>query len=260
VRAKPAGLGPEYAAQFDDESVVAAYDARPPYPESLLALIRRVAVVDRPRLIDLGCGTAELTRRLAPHVDAVVAIDRSLRMIAAAKHAPGGDAPNITWIVGDVESAPLPGPFDVAIAAESFHWFDWPRACTAIADHVPSRMLVLAEGRFEVGTPWSPALAALIAVHSTNRRFVPYDLVGELLARGLFKMAGRTALGPERFEQTVDDYVRSIHSRNGFSRDRMSPASAHAFDEAVRGLVAPHAQPTLELKIETRATWGRVVG
>ena len=258
MRAKPGGLGPEYAAQFDDASVVAAYDARPPYPEALASFILEIAGVAAPRLLDLGCGTGELTRRLAPHAGAIVAVDRSPRMIEAARRAPGGDAANIAWVLGEAESAAIDGPFDLAMAAESFHWFDWTVACAAIARVVPTSRLLIVEGRYETGSPWAPPLAAQIAVHSTNREFVPYDLVGELLARRLFTLAGRRALGPDRVEQTVHDYVRSIHSRNGFSRDRMPPASAHAFDAAVKAMVAPHATPMLTLQIETRVAWGTV--
>jgi len=258
VQSKPSGLGPAHAAQFDDASIVAAYGARPPYPESLVTLILDVAGVSHPRILDLGCGTGELSRRLAPHAGAIVAVDRSPRMIAAAQRLAGGDAPNLTWIVGDMERMTIDGSFDLAIAAESFHWFDWAQACAAIRRLVPSRRLALVEGRYDVGTPWASALAALIGVHSTNREFVPYDLVGELLARGLFALEGRRALGPEPLEQSVDDYVRSLHSRNGLSLDRMSPGSAHAFDAAVRRLVAPHAAPRVALHIETRVAWGFV--
>ncbi len=258
VRPKPSGLGPEYAGQFDDPSIVAAYDARPPYPASLLDLALEVAGAASARLLDLGCGTGELARRLAQRARAIVAVDRSARMIAAARGAPGGSAPNITWIVGDAEGASIGDTFDLAIAAESFHWFDWPRTCETIARLVPTRRLLIVEGRYEVRTPWAAPLSAMIAVHSTNREFVSYDLVGELLARGLFAIAGRRALGPERIEQSVDDYLRSLHSRNGFSLDRMSPGSARAFDAAVQALVSPFAAPRLELWIETRVAWGSV--
>jgi len=49
-------------------------------------------------------------------------------------------------------------------------------------------------------------------------------------------------------------YITSIHFRNGFSRDRLSVGAARQFDQAVRRLVEPHAQPgRLTLTIETRA-------
>ncbi len=72
---KPRGLGREYGAQFGDPSVAAAYPSRPPYPpelfEILLGLIR-----DEPRVVlDLGCGTGDISRPLAPHVSPIDAAD-----------------------------------------------------------------------------------------------------------------------------------------------------------------------------------------
>jgi predicted TPR repeat methyltransferase len=116
-----AGLGPEYAAQFDDPSVVDAYDSRPPYPEPLVDWILSASGTVSPRLVELGCGTGELARRLAPRASHVTAIDRSSRMIARAGSCPGGDAPNIAWLTGDVADTPIAGSFDLAVAAESFH-------------------------------------------------------------------------------------------------------------------------------------------
>jgi len=256
--AKPKGLGLEYAAQFDDASVVAAYEARPPYPESLVALILEATGVPSPRILDLGCGTGELTRRLAASAGSIVAVDRSPRMVAAAKASVNGCHPNIAWIVGDADNAPIAGPFDLAIAAESFHWFDWPATCARIGQVVPSQRLLIVEGREEIGTPWADALAELIAKHSTNREFEPYDLVDELVSRGLFTVSDRQRLGPEPFTQSVEDYIRSIHSRNGFSLDRMSVDSARAFDTSVRAMVMSHARPRLTLQVETRTTRGTV--
>ena len=57
----------------------------------------------------------------------------------------------------------------------------------------------------------------------------------------------------------MDTYVESLHARNGFSRDRMTAASAAAFDAAVRALVAPFAQDDglLHLQVVGRVVWGR---
>ena len=55
-----------YAEQFGDASVVAAYAARPPYPAALDPLFVELAGGPAAHVLDLGCGTGELARRLAP--------------------------------------------------------------------------------------------------------------------------------------------------------------------------------------------------
>jgi hypothetical protein len=181
-------------------------------------------------------------------------------MIAKARALPGGDAANIAWIVGRVEDVRLVGPFSCALAAESFHWFDSDCLCRSLHGWVPSSRLVLIEVRRELRAPWSDQIASLIADFSTNRDFQPYELVAELTSRGCFSAEGRMAIGPNLFQQSVDDYITSIHSRNGFSRDRMSAQAARQFDAALRDAVSPYAQSDiLELHIETRVAWGRVL-
>jgi hypothetical protein len=59
------------------------------------------------------------------------------------------------------------------------------------------------------------------------------------------------------FEQSVDAYVESFHSRNGFSRQRQSAAAAAAFDEAVRRIVAPHVRDgRIEFQLCSTVYWG----
>lgn len=260
MKLKPAGLGPEYSTQFNDASVVAAYKTRPPYPERLVSLIVEVAGADRPRILDLGCGTGELARRLAARGVAITAIDQSSRMIAEAKRLPGGDAASIMWVNGAIEDVALSGAFDLALAAESFHWFDWARVSSRIAEVVRGGKLLLVEGRNEEPAAWTPDLRALIVRYSTNREFEPYSLVEELSARACLALHGQTPIGPDRFTQSVDDYVTSIHSRNGFSRDRMTAADASGLDAAMRALLAPHSRNgLLELEISTHVAWGQAL-
>lgn len=258
VQPKPRGLSRHYADQFGDAAVVAAYGTRPPYPPSLDPLFVELAGGPTAHLLDLGCGTGELARRLAPQVGAMTAVDQSERMLALARALPGGDAPNLTWIAGRVEDVALTGPFSSALAAESFHWFDWPALARRLTAWVPSRRLILAE-RQESPSPWSDQLAGLIARFSTNREFESHDLLEELTSRRLLVVEGRMAepLGP--FAQSIDDYVTSLHSRNGLSRDRMTAEAAAAFDDGVRAAVAPHATDGIvTMSSATRVVWGRV--
>jgi SAM-dependent methyltransferase len=217
-----------------------------------------LAAAPRPHVLDLGCGPGELARRLAPQVAAVTAIDQSEQMIASARALPGGDAANITWMVGRVEDAALAGPFSCALAAESFHWFDWAAVVPKIADWVPSARLVLVDRR-ELGTSWSDDLAALIGQHSTNQDFARYDLVDELTSRRHYVVEGRLLHRRQVVSQPIAGYVTSLHSRNGLSRDRMPPERVRDFDEAVHALTAPYAvDGVLEVPVETRIVWGRV--
>ena len=85
----------------------------------------------------------------------------------------------------------------------------------------------------------------------------PYDLIEELEKRGLFAKRGEIHTPPVTFLQSVPDYIESIHSRNGFSRDRMPPAGAAAFDAEVARLVSPWTKDgLLELQITGRVVWG----
>ncbi len=260
MQAKPRGLDRRYAEQFCDASIVEAYRARPPYPAGLDVLFIELAGGADAHILDLGCGTGELARRLAPRVRAMTAVDQSANMIAQARGLPGGDAPNTTWVVGRVEDVPLSGPFSSALAGQSFHWFDWAVLVRRLSDWLPTRRLILAERR-EDPSPWSEALAGLFRRFSTNKDFEPFDLVDELTARRYLTVEGRMSQRPEPFMQSIDDYVTSIHSQNGFSRQRMPAADARAFDAAVRAEVTPCARDgMLTVPVVARVVWGRVSG
>jgi SAM-dependent methyltransferase len=258
VQPKPRGLNRHSADQFGDASVVAAYPTRPPYPASLDPLFVELAGGPAAHVLDLGCGTGELARRLAPQVAAITAVDQSEGMLALARALRGGEAPNLTWIAGRVEDVALAGPFSAALAAESFHWFDWPALTRRLTVWLPSRRLILAE-RQEAPTPWSDQVAALIARFSTNHDYEPYDVVEELTSRRVLAVEGRLTERAGPFAQSIDDYVTSLHSRNGLSRDRMTAEAAAAFDAAVRAGVAPHAiDGIVTVSSATRVVWGRV--
>ncbi|CAG5865913.1 unnamed protein product [Menidia menidia] len=73
--------------------------------------------------VDLGCGTGQNTRLLAPHFKEVVGIDISECQLEEARALSG--YPNITYSKGTAEKLPFPdGSVDLLTAASAAHWFD----------------------------------------------------------------------------------------------------------------------------------------
>ncbi len=230
---KPKHLGAQYAAQWQDAGVVAAYPKRPPYGEETIGFLIDLIPDGAPRrVLDAGCGTGDLARHLAPHVDAVDAVDASGAMIAAGRALPGGDARNVTWIDSPMEVAPIDGPYGLIVGGESIHWMDWAAVFEQFTSVLAPDCVMAMCGRLDPDPPWQAELRALIPDHSTNVDFEPYDPIDVVASRGYFEEQGRHHTGVRTFAQSTADHVEAIHSRNGFSRERM-PDGGVAFDAGV---------------------------
>lgn len=113
MQPKPKHLGPAYAAQFQDAAIVSAYPTRPPYPAEVFEILTGLITAEPQVALDVGCGTGDVARRLAPLMARVDAVDVSWRMIARGKTLPGGDAPNLREVVaphahGDILRLQIP--------------------------------------------------------------------------------------------------------------------------------------------------------
>ena len=83
-------------------------------------------------------------------------------------------------------------------------------------------------------------------------------MVQHLTERGLFEEAGRESVGDYECLQTIDEFVESIHSQNGFSRDRMPTHAAGEFDLAVADLAHPYEiDGRLPFQVVGSVVWGR---
>lgn len=259
--ARPDFLTPENAARFADADVAEAYPHRPPYAPETYEVLAGLVPGGAGTVLDLGAGTGDLARPLAARVARVDALDPSEPMIAKGRTLPGGGAPNLRWLVGRAEDAPLDGPFALATAGESLHWMDWevvlPRLAAALA---PGAVLAVVNREW-VHPPWQEGLWALIETHSTMTTWHTYDLIALLEERGLFERAGDWSSDPRRTRQSVDGYVESYHSRSSLTRAALTPESAATFDAGLRAVVAPWAgDGTVETETVSHITWGHPRG
>jgi ubiquinone/menaquinone biosynthesis C-methylase UbiE len=102
------------------------YDrARPGYPADLVSDLARLAGIGpRSRVLEIGCGTGQLTLPLAERAGEVVAIDIGADMAARARRKLAR-FPSARVIVAAFEDWPLPDqPFDSVVSATAFHWLD----------------------------------------------------------------------------------------------------------------------------------------
>jgi len=259
---KPKQFREEYAGIFQDASVVAAYEHRPPYPVETFTVLRGLipTTVTQQIVLDAGCGTGFITRPLAAYVDHIDAVDISARMIAAGKTLPGGDRPNISWIAAAIETAPLTGPYALITAAASLHWMDWDVTLPRFAAHVVAGGVLALVEESGPPSPWDAIVGPILAHYSMNVDYAPYDMgtvAADLEQRGLFRLQGRYETAPVRFRQRIASWVESFHARNGFSRDRMESQAATDFDDELRAAVLPHCPGGLvEQHVAARIFWG----
>jgi SAM-dependent methyltransferase len=108
------------------DTVAERYDAvRPGYPPDMIADLVAVAEIDDScHVLEIGCGTGQLTVPLADSGAWVTAVELGPNLAAIARRNLAG-RPRVAVVIGDVEEMPPPAQqYDVVVAATAFHWLD----------------------------------------------------------------------------------------------------------------------------------------
>ena len=150
-----------------------------------------VAGVPRPRVLDVGCGSADVTAALARALPGLVAVGADLKLLHVR------DAPaEVRTVVADARALPFaPGSFDVVSASLFLHHFG--------AEELPDLLRSL----------FALARRALV-VNDLRRARVPY-----LFGRVAFPLLFRS-------EVSVDDGLTSI--RRAFTEEELAAAFTEA--------------------------------
>jgi len=123
---------------------------RPALPEKLFGFLGNKLELNAKskldRLLDLGCGTGQLTIPLSRYFNEVIGVDPSQDMLKEAKLvASAADCKNIQWLQSCAEDlAESLGMFDLITIANAFHWMKHEKVVPWILNHLhKSKSLVL---------------------------------------------------------------------------------------------------------------------
>lgn len=145
--------------------------ARGRHPEALVRrLVRQARIGPGARVLEIGCGTGRFAGRLAPTGAEIVGVELGPRLAAQARRNLAR-YPNVRIVRAAFEDWPLPPrPFDLVVAAGSFHWLDPKvRARKCARALRPGGLLALVGGAHVAGGTvrfWSESQACY-------RRWVP---------------------------------------------------------------------------------------
>ncbi len=241
---------------------------RPGYPQILFDdLVQQFHLDGTGRLLDLGCGTGQLTLPLAEHVAETVGMDPEPEMLAeATRQAQANHITNVTWVQGN--SADLPGEFGrfrLVTMGRSFHWMDREQV-VATLDHTveDSGGLVLANDSCLV----RPVTAWQQAIEDIQRRFLPPDFTPpdalidqrphqEIVTRSSFSQVRRLMYEFDRL-WTLEQVIGYLYSTSVPLR-RLLGDQQSAFEQAITNALltidpaGQFAEPvTLEVLAATR--------
>ncbi len=195
-----------YGAVFD--TVAAEYERhRPTYPDELVdRACEAGGLAAGDRVLEIGCGTGQLTRSLVARGLRVTAVEPGQNLVALARRIGAG----VEFVNSRFEDAELADPFSAVFCASAFHWLDpdvsWGKVARSLAPGGVLSLIqyfgvreertdddaflsTLAAGAPEVAAGWPPLrdLGTILAGVEERRENVSEVwawLTGDALARG----------------------------------------------------------------------------
>jgi SAM-dependent methyltransferase len=230
------------------------------YPGAVIdALAGAFGLTDQDVVVDLGCGTGQLTLPTARRVRAVVGVDPEPDMLRRARQAAQDmDVPNVSWLLGaDTDIPALRGLLGdrsagAVTVGQALHWMDHAGLFRSV---IP---LVRAGGGIAVvtnGTPlWLQDTDWSRALRDFMERWLDTTLTYPCGTDEHSQRRYREGLAAARFEvlSTAVDYdadldldqlVGGVYSALGVSR-LPAPDRRAAFAGQVRAALAPHEHVT----------------
>lgn len=241
---------------FSDAEVARLYRYRPPYPDQVFEVLRRLVVMPR-RVLDVGAGTGALARRMIAFADRIDALDPSAAMVDEGRRLPSGDDGRIRWMLGRAEDAHLSPPYGLITAGASIHWLDHEMALPRLRDALaPGAVMAVADTENVHGSYHDEVLSVIKEHSELDHHKETKDLMDDLRLAGRFVVRGHERTKPMAFEQTVDDYIEMLHSTSTLARVRLGDRSS-GFDEQIRSVFRRHGLGRIRFGVVGVVIWGR---
>lgn len=152
---------------------------RPGYPDAVVEwLASTAALAPGARVLDVGCGTGIAARLFARHGFAVTAVDPNPEMLDKARARGGGPeyAPGRAEATGQADAS-----FDLAYAAQAFHWFDVDGALSELRRVLRPSGWASAFWNLRAPTPAMDEYEALL--RRASREYVELERPNQTIAR-----------------------------------------------------------------------------
>jgi ubiquinone/menaquinone biosynthesis C-methylase UbiE len=230
------------------DGIAERYDAsRQDYPAEIVdAILSTAETGPGASVLEIGCGTGQLTRQLAGRRFDLTAIDIGPALITEGRHKISD--PTVRFEVSAFEDFSDRGPFDLIVSATAFHWVD-PDVGLAKAARLlrPGAWLALLSTGERYPEPLRTALRDLWLKYSRTGKWATgpswvaelretplFGEVVEILDQRALQLPAEAVLGVECTRATFLSYSKT--AQEGFARD-------------LRRLLGP--SPSVELTQET---------
>lgn len=163
-------IGIDDASAWVFNRMADVYDARPPYPEELVAALVELAEMVGPRIGDLGAGIGHLALPLAERGFDVTAIEPALSMLERLQAAAAERGLRVRTVHAAAEALPLEAAsLDSVLIADAIHFVDTERAAHEIVRVLARRGALAVVTCEPAPTPFMRELACLMTECSTRR-------------------------------------------------------------------------------------------
>lgn len=235
-------------------------ESRPSYPSRVTEFVTTTAALaPGAAILEIGCGTGQLTERLANHGFHLTAIDIGPSMVAAARRrlAKAKAEAEVSFQVTSFEDLAAPDEsFDLVISSAAFHWIDPEVAFGKSARLLrPGGWLALLDTEERYDHPLGPALDVLwIRYADTGGAWDRRPSHPEAIAAtGLFTTPV-CLVDTQRETSTAAEVISLASTRATFLS--WPPDTKHRFTEELGRTLEP--QPTVPLTRHTSVTMAQV--